>query len=140
MISGKGIFIWRADMVLARLNMDMDEVVMVAKNAGIRHVIIKIADGRHAFPIPSKDPTGVKEKITRRLIEALRNAGISVWGFSFVYGTRIPIVDQAEIFAQRAAQFGITEVSRCAFPPQHGHSTFTPSVIFERGLSPVADG
>ena len=31
----------------------------------------------------------------------------SVWGFSFVYGTRVNIAAQAHIFSQRARQFGI---------------------------------
>lgn len=108
MISGKGLYIWRADEVLRRMDMPAADAAQTAKDAGVEHVIIKIADGTSPFPIPEKDPGGHKERATQELVDALKAQGIAVWGFSFVYGQRALPEDQARIFADRAKHFGLT--------------------------------
>lgn len=107
MISGKGLYVWRAHEVLRRMNMNATEAARTAKNAGIEHIIIKIADGGDPFPIPDQDPGGHRERATQDLINALKAENITVWGFSFVYGQRTMPEDQARVFADRAKQFGL---------------------------------
>ena len=107
MITGKGLFVWRVDQVLTRMEMNIIQAVRVAQTAGIEHIIIKIADGDDPFPLPNRDPNGHKEKLTQEFIQTCLDAGIVVWGFSFVYGTRIDIEAQATQFAKRAKQFDI---------------------------------
>jgi nucleotide-binding universal stress UspA family protein len=87
MLDGKGYFVWHADKVIARRGLGSAErAAELAVSAGIEHVIVKIADGEHPFPHPDYDSGGRKEEAVAALIQALRNAGITVWGWAFVYG------------------------------------------------------
>lgn len=108
MLDGKGYFVWHADRVIARRGLGTAErAAEVAREAGIEHVIVKIADGEHAFPHPDFDSGGRKEEATAALIQALRAAGITVWGWAFVYGDGSAPEKQAEIFARRSQEFGL---------------------------------
>ena len=76
MISGKGLYVWRAHEVLRRMNMNATEAARTAKNAGIEHIIIKIADGGDPFPIPDQDPGGhLREMLFDLLAEFSRTGG-----------------------------------------------------------------
>jgi murein DD-endopeptidase MepM/ murein hydrolase activator NlpD len=105
-IEGKGYYTWRIEKVLTRPGMrSAQEAVERAQNAGIEHVIVKIADGEDKFPIPEKDAGGVKEQATVEFIAALRAAGITVWGWAFAYGQDADPEKQARVFAERARYF-----------------------------------
>lgn len=109
MIEGKGYFVWRADKVLTRPGIQTpQEAARLATEAGIEHVIVKIADGEDEYPFSDKDPEGNKEKATAELIPALRERGITVWGWAFVYGQGADPQKQAQRLAQRAKQFSMT--------------------------------
>ena len=106
MIRGKGFYIWNADNVLRRSGAaSAQEAAERARAAGVEHAIVKIADGTDPFPLPGNNK---KEAITADLIRALRDAGIVVWGWAFVYGPPMHPEGQAEIFAARARQFGLS--------------------------------
>lgn len=113
MIEGKGFFVWQADKVIERMGVaGAGLAAQAARAAGIRHALVKIADGQGAFPIPKWDPTGQKESATRALINALKAEGITVWGWAFAYGPSVNDPLDAELqavwFARRAWQFGLT--------------------------------
>lgn len=107
-IEGKGYFVWRADKILTRPGIQTaQEAVQRAKEAGIEHVIVKIADGEEAYPIPETDPDGKREKATSDLIAALRGGGLSVWGWTFAYGQGADVEKQATRLAERARHFDL---------------------------------
>lgn len=103
MLRGKGFFIWQIE----KCAPDAKTLVARAQQAGLGHVLIKIADGVQPFPLPSDDPTGAKEALTKQSIEALKAAGIGVWGWSFVYGSNPNPQEQARRFVQRMQYFGL---------------------------------
>jgi murein DD-endopeptidase MepM/ murein hydrolase activator NlpD len=103
MLSGKGYFIQQIE----KCAPDAATLVSRAKAAKLEHLIIKIADGAEAFPFKAQDATGAKEKLTAEAIAALRAAGISVWGWATVYGTKPEPAPQAQRIVQRMAQFGL---------------------------------
>ena len=47
MLTGKGIYIWQ---VQECENGDVAQIALQAREAGLRHVLVKVADGVHAFP------------------------------------------------------------------------------------------
>jgi murein DD-endopeptidase MepM/ murein hydrolase activator NlpD len=107
MIRGKGYYVWNADVVLRRsAAASAQDAAMRACAAGVEHVIVKIADGKDPYPLPGAGQTE-KEAITGALIDALRNAGIAVWGWAFAYGPPLDPETQAAVFAERARHFGL---------------------------------
>lgn len=108
MLEGKGFFVWRVARLLSRPGLHTPEAAASqAKQAGIKHVIVKIADGEDPFPLPERDGDGRQEEATAGLIAALRQAGINVWGWAFAYGDPLDPQAQATIFASRARHFGL---------------------------------
>lgn len=101
MLNGKGYFIWQIE----KCAPDAATLTQLATRAGLGHVLIKIADGDANYPLD--DPSGVKERLTREGIQALRAAGIQVWGWTFVYGGKPEPEPQAQKFAARAKELGI---------------------------------
>lgn len=78
-LSGKGVWIRR---IVACEQGDLAAIVTRAQAAGFTHVILKIADGAEAY---NADPlTGEAVELTRRL----RDAGLSVWGWHYLYGDK----------------------------------------------------
>jgi len=98
---GKGFFIWQIE----KCAPDAQTLVKRAQDAGLKHVLIKIADGDKMFPI--NDPDGSKEKLTTESIAALKDAGITVGGWSFIYGSKPDPRMQARRFVQRLHHFGL---------------------------------
>jgi hypothetical protein len=76
-LRGKGIWIWKAHQCE---NGNLDAIVSRAQDAGFTHVIVKIADG--------DDPYNIWDRrdYAAELIPKLRNAGITVWGWNYIYG------------------------------------------------------
>src|SRR5690606_29664956 len=108
MLDGKGYFVWHADRIIGGRGVgSAEKAAEMAVAAGIEHVILKIADGEEPFPSPKYDAGGAKEAATLALLQALRAAGITVWGWAFVYGEGIAPETQADVFARRARQLGL---------------------------------
>lgn len=85
-LEGKGFYIWKIHRCEGG---DTQAIVQRAKDAGLTHILIKIADGSNAYNVDLATP----------LVEALKNAGIQAWGWQFVYG-REPF-EEAGIAAHR---------------------------------------
>ena len=78
-LSGKGIWIRR---IAPCQQGDLGAIVSRAQSANFTHVILKIADGAEAY---NADPlTGDAPELIRRL----RDAGLSVWGWHYLYGDK----------------------------------------------------
>ncbi len=105
MVQGKGFFIWQVHKCEGG---DPAKIVQVARDAGLSHIAVKIADGAYSFP---DDPY---EGMTVAAIEALKNAGFTVWGWHFVYGrdrynTSVRIAEaEAQIASQRMQTLGLS--------------------------------
>jgi hypothetical protein len=105
MIQGKGMFIW---LIRATDGGNAQSIVQSATAAGLSHVQVKVADGANSFPdsIEAENPTVAA-------IAALKSAGLSVWGWQFVYGrdphnpTRSIALDEANIAIQRVRTLGL---------------------------------
>ena len=98
-ITGKGFFIWK---IKDCEHGDPKTITKVAQSAGLTHVLLKIADG--AFPYNVNRDT--KEDYVKPLVKELRSAGISVWGWHYVYGN-YPI-DEANIAVKRMKELDLT--------------------------------
>jgi hypothetical protein len=90
MLHGKGIYIWE---VQECENGDPQQIVAQALAAGLQHALVKVSDGTDTFP------AAIHESKTIAAIHALRSAGVTVWGWGFVYGAN-PI-GEADIAIQR---------------------------------------
>src|SRR3990172_4613572 len=76
-LKGKGIWIWKTTNCESG---DLDAIVARAKSAGFTHVVLKIADGDDAYQIWDRRDTALE------LIPKLRQAGLAVWGWNYIYG------------------------------------------------------
>ena len=109
MLRGKGFYVWNADRVVHRSGAaSPEEAAAIARQAGVAHAIVKIADGDDPFPLPGTQQSEEKETITCSLINALRAAEIDVWGWAFAYGPPGDPAAQARVFAARARHFGLS--------------------------------
>lgn len=91
-IEGKGFYIWK----IHRCE-DGDPVAITrrALDAGLAHVLVKIADGPSAYNVDLAAP----------VVESLKAAGISVWGWQFAYGNE-PF-GEADIAIHRIRTLGL---------------------------------
>ncbi len=78
MLNGKGMSVWK---IAACEGGNAQKMVQRAQSAGIRHVHIKVADGLS----PSNQPG---ENSLSQVVAALKGAGLQVWGWHFLYGTK----------------------------------------------------
>ncbi len=78
-IQGKGFFIWK---IKDCENGNPQSIAKAAKTAGMTHVLIKIADG--AFPYNTVRET--KQDLIEPVADAIKSAGLEVWGWHYVYG------------------------------------------------------
>ncbi len=78
-ISGKGFFIWK---IKDCESGDPQAITKAAQQAGLTHVLIKIADGAYPYNI-DRD---TQKDFTAPVVQALKAAGIQVWGWHYVYG------------------------------------------------------
>ncbi len=106
MLTGKGMWLWEIENTEA----DGDQMVALARDAGLGHIIVKLTDGEYSFPLPAKDPDGSKERLTHDVIARFQEAGIAVWGWGFAYGSGVDIEKQAYRMAARIRQFGLKGV------------------------------
>lgn len=80
-LEGKGFFIWKIKDCEAG---DAGQIASKAKNAGLSHVLIKIANGIYSY---NYDWTR-KIDLVPPVVQALRSNGIEVWGWHYVYGNQ----------------------------------------------------
>jgi len=73
-LSGKGMYVWKIDSCEGG---NIESIVKLAVESCFSHVLLKIADGMYSYN------TGKRGE----LIGKLRDAGIQVWGWQYVYGT-----------------------------------------------------
>ncbi len=78
-LEGKGFYLWQ---VVNCDNGDYEAIVQAALNAGLSHVLIKVADGIYPYNYDWK----TKNDRAKPIVTALKEAGIHVWGWQYVYG------------------------------------------------------
>ncbi|MBI3764523.1 MAG: nuclear transport factor 2 family protein [Chloroflexi bacterium] len=74
-LSGKGFFTWKLTNCEGG---DPQRIARRAADAGLSHVLIKIADATSAFGDPG---------LNRAVTDALHARGIQVWGWQYIYGS-----------------------------------------------------
>jgi ketosteroid isomerase-like protein len=72
-LQGKGLYIWKVHRCEGG---NSAAIVRRAREAGLTHVLIKIADGPRAYNVDLAAP----------VVEALQAAGLQAWGWQFAYG------------------------------------------------------
>ena len=97
-LQGKGMYLWRVDRVE---NGNADAIGRVAKEAGLSHVLLKVADGRGPYNIDWDTNTDWCPPV----VEALRARGIEVWGWQYIYGR--DAVKEAREAIKRVKQFNL---------------------------------
>ena len=76
---GKGFFTWKIPNCERG---DANLIATNAKNAGLTHVVVKVADGATPYNGNWGDP----KDYTTPVVNALRANGIQVWGWHYLYG------------------------------------------------------
>jgi len=90
-LPGKGYFIWH---VSETQNGDIGRIAIAAEDAGLGHVLIKIADGAVGY-----------NGDLRPLVETLQRKGIEVWGWHYIYGYP---ASEARMAVRRIRESGVT--------------------------------
>ena len=101
-LQGKGMYLW-----IINEDEDPKDTAQACKAAGLTHVAIKIADAGYAYNIEYNTNGGRpwgRDKVPP-LVAALRAAGVSPWGWVFVYGSTPDA--EAEIAIERTKTLGI---------------------------------
>jgi len=78
-LTGKGYFLWR---ILQCEKGDPEKIAQAASDAGLSHMVIKIADGGFPYNYDKEK----KIDYVPDVVKALRARNISVWGWHYVYG------------------------------------------------------
>lgn len=97
-LQGKGFFIWQIPRVEGGV---ASEIARLAQEAGLTHVLIKIADGTSSYNVDLD--TGVD--LVPAVAQALRARGIQVGGWHWVYG--YDPVREADIAIRRTLELGL---------------------------------
>lgn len=97
-LHGKGMYIW---MLRDTEGGDMQRAAQVAVDAGITHVMIKIADGRTPYNLRPVSG-GWVDDILKPAVKAFRDRGIKVWVWQYVY--LYSPEAEARLFVQRAEE------------------------------------
>lgn len=96
-LQGKGFFIWK---IRECESGDIQAIASLAAQAGLTHVLIKIADGTYSYNL---DPSGVD--LVPGLVRALHDRGIQAWGWHYIYGN--DPVGESNKAIQRINQTGV---------------------------------
>jgi hypothetical protein len=96
-LTGKGYFLWQ---IKAAQDGDPAKIADLAQNAGLSHVLIKVADGIFNYNITKS------VDMVPPLVAALRAKGIQPWGWQYIYGAKP--VDEARRAAERYQQLGLS--------------------------------
>ncbi|MBN1146088.1 MAG: nuclear transport factor 2 family protein [Anaerolineales bacterium] len=97
-LQGKGFFIWQISRCEAG---NAQAIAAAGAQAGLTHVLIKIADGIDPYNINSS--TG--QDLVPPVVAALRNRNIICWGWHYVYGYE-PVAE-ADVAIQRLQTLGL---------------------------------
>ena len=82
-------------------------ILLAAENAGLSHVLVKIAEGAQAFGL---DPTSLD--VSAPVVQALRAAGIAIWGWHEVSGN--DPANEAAVAAHRVRELALDGYVFCA--------------------------
>ncbi|MFC1879260.1 nuclear transport factor 2 family protein [Chloroflexota bacterium] len=91
-IQGKGFYIWQVPRCEGG---DPAAIAAAAEQAGLSHVLIKIADGTSAY----------NDGLVAPVVQALRDRGISPLGWHYIYG--YDPIGEAEIALQRLGELDL---------------------------------
>jgi ketosteroid isomerase-like protein len=105
-LAGKGIYVWRLNRI-ARGH--VPTMVSKARDAGLAHVLIKVADGTEAY----------NGELLPSAVEGFHGAGIQVWGWAWIW-LREP-ENEATVAAQLATDLGLDGFIVDAEHPAKGH-------------------
>lgn len=97
-LEGKGFFIWK---IRDCEGGDPEAIASVASQAGLTHLIVKIADGSFSYNID----WDTQIDLVPPLVQSLRSRGIAVWGWHYVYGDAP--VGEARKGVERIQQLGL---------------------------------
>ncbi|HZW04938.1 MAG TPA: nuclear transport factor 2 family protein, partial [Anaerolineaceae bacterium] len=97
-LKGKGFFIWKVKDVEGG---NPEAIASAAQAAGYTHVLVKIADGSYPYNIDRATNVDLAEPV----VHALRQRGIAVWGWHYVYGNGP--VGEANIAIRRLEQLNL---------------------------------
>jgi hypothetical protein len=97
-LTGKGYYIWQIPRCEAG---NASAIANVAVQAGLSHVLIKIADGEVAYNVNST----TKVDLVPPVLSALRERNIQVWGWHYVYG--YSPLGEADIAIKRIKELGV---------------------------------
>lgn len=95
-LAAKGMYLWN---LRAIGGAKPAELVKQLKAAGLKHIYVKIADGKSKFPRKGADHT-------QAVITEAQAQGLVVWGWHYVYG-EFP-EKEAEIAVDRVATYGVS--------------------------------
>lgn len=95
-LQGKGYFVWR---IWTCENGDVSAIANLAQQANFTHVLIKVADGAYSYNIINN------VDLVPPLVSALRQKGIVVWGWHYLYGNEP--VSEADKAIQRIGQLNL---------------------------------
>lgn len=97
-LKGKGYYIWQ---VWNCEKGDAEAIAGKAAEAGLSHVLVKIADGTRGYNFDSK----TQADLVPPVVEACHQAGVEVWGWHYVRGDN-PI-GEARVAVQRCRELGV---------------------------------
>src|SRR4030067_1634019 len=97
-LEGKGFFTWKIPKCERG---DAGQIAARAKEAGLSHMVLKIADGTVIYNGNWGDP----KDYTSPVVSALRSLGIKVWGWHYIYGDN-PI-GEANVAITRIRQYDL---------------------------------
>lgn len=97
-LQGKGFFLWK---IKDCEGGDANRIALEAKNAGLTHVLIKVANGIYSYNYDWNK----KIDLVPPVAQALKSAGIQVWGWHYVYGDQ-PI-PEARIAIRRVKELNL---------------------------------
>jgi hypothetical protein len=107
-LQGKGMYLW----IIRRVEGgDPNAIAEAAKQAGLSHVLIKVADGRGTYNTfkmqDGKEYHNAQDGVdfVPAMVAALRARGIQPWGWQYIYGR--DAVAEARMAIQRVKQFNL---------------------------------
>ncbi|NPA30690.1 MAG: nuclear transport factor 2 family protein [Chloroflexi bacterium] len=95
---GKGYYIWKISRCEGG---DPRAIARVAAEAGLTHILVKVADGTGAYNYDWQR----RRDLVPPLVQALRERGIAVWGWQYVYGE--DPINEARIAVSRVQHLGL---------------------------------
>lgn len=108
LLQGKGMYLWRIHRVEGG---NPNAIAEMAKQAGLTHVLIKVADGRGTYNtfkiVNGQEYYNAQDGVDHvpAVVTALRARGIQAWGWQYIYG-HDPVLE-ARVAIRRVQQFDL---------------------------------